>query len=88
MSSAAQRLAFKELSQELADILLAATEYRREGNTWYFPSRTDKHETEHRVDIHCSCVGFAGGGYCGHITKAIELAKAARRQRAKEGART
>ena len=88
MSTQAQRAAFQEQSQELADILLAATEYRREGNTWYFTSKTDKHEAEHRVDIHCSCVGFAGGGYCGHITKAIELAKAARRVRAREGART
>lgn len=81
MSTAEQRAAFKALSQELADLLLTATEYRREGNTWYFPSRTDKHEAEHRVDIHCSCVGFAGGGYCSHVTLAIELAKALRRRR-------
>ena len=87
MSTAAQRLAFKERTRELVDLLLAErkeceaaeeAEYRREGDTWYFPSKTDKHEAEHRVDIHCTCAGFTRWRYCQHIVRAIELAKAAR----------
>ena len=60
------------------EIRQAAGEVRHEGDTWFFPSKTDKHEVEHQVDIHCSCAGFSRWRYCQHIVRAIELAKAAR----------
>ena len=84
MSTAAQRAAFKERTKDLVDLLLAerkeheTAEYRREGEAWFFESKTDKHEAEHRVDIHCTCAGFSRWRYCQHVTRAIELAKAAR----------
>ena len=75
MSTAAQRTAVLQRSMELAEAL---EQYRREGDAWYFPSKTDKREAEHRVDIHCTCAGFSRWRYCQHIVRAIELAKAAR----------
>lgn len=64
-----------ELSDALAQEL---GQYRREGNSIYFPSVTDKDEPEHRVDsvvgaLFCTCRGFIRWRHCDHVRRARRL---------------
>lgn len=47
---------------------------RQEGNSWFFPARTDTEEAEHRVDriggqLFCTCRGFITWKHCNHADK-------------------
>lgn len=62
---------FLRKSQELAEEL---GQFRREGDSIYFPSQSDQTEPEHRVDLlmgslYCTCLGFIYRRHCPHVER-------------------